>query len=157
MSTPPPAEAASAAYQLAADQPGEMSEGKRRAILIGAGVGALIVVGLLIWAAFALIARPALAASVRDVFIIAMALEFLLIGVAMVVLIVQLAVLTNMIQHEIKPILDSTNETVNTLRGTTAFLSENLVGPVVKLNAYMAGFAQVVDSLGMLGRFGRRK
>ena len=81
----------------------------------------------------------------------------LMIGVAMVVLIFQLAVLTNMLQHEIKPILDSTNETVNTLRGTTAFLSENLVAPVVKLNAYMAGLAQVADSLGALGRFGRRK
>jgi hypothetical protein len=134
-----------------------MSEGQRRALLIGGGVVALILVIAAIAGAFALIQRPALAASVRDVFIIAMALEFLLIGVAMVVLIIQLAVLTNMLQHEIKPILDSTNETVNTLRGTTAFLSENLVGPVVKLNAYMAGFAQVLDSLGTLGRFGRRK
>jgi predicted tellurium resistance membrane protein TerC len=134
-----------------------MSEGQRRALLIGGVVVALILVIAAIAGAFALIQRPALAASVRDVFIIAMALEFLLIGVAMVVLIVQLAVLTNMLQHEIKPILDSTNETVNTLRGTTAFLSENLVGPVVKLNVYMAGFAQVLDSLGTLGRFGRRK
>jgi len=69
----------------------------------------------------------------------------------------QLAVLTNMLQHEIKPILDSTNETINTVRGTTTFLSENLVEPVVKLNSYLAAFTQVVDSLGALGRFGRRK
>ena len=134
-----------------------MSEGQRRALLIGGGIAAVIVLIALIAGGVYLIQRPALAASFRDVFIIAMALEFLLIGFAMIVLIVQVAVLTNMLQHEIKPILDSTNETVNTLRGTTAFLSENLVGPVVKLNAYMAGFAQVIDSLGMLGRFGRRK
>ncbi|MEP7356660.1 MAG: hypothetical protein ABI847_05430 [Anaerolineales bacterium] len=134
-----------------------MSEGQRRALLIGGGIFAVLLVIAAVVGAIALIQRPALAASVRDVFIIAMALEFLLIGVAMVVLIFQLAVLTNMLQHEIKPILDSTNETVNTLRGTTAFLSENLVGPVVKLNSYMAAVAQVADSLGMLGRFGRRK
>jgi hypothetical protein len=155
-SQPPPSAPVSYPPVAAAPQEG-MSEGQRKALLIGGGVVALALVVLAIWAAFALIARPALAASVRDVFIIAMALEFLFVGFAMVVLIVQLAVLTNMLQHEIKPILDSTNETVNTLRGTTAFLSENLVGPVVKLNAYMAGFAQVLDSLGMLGRFGRRK
>ena len=139
------------------DAPAEMSEGQKRALLIGGGVVALILVIAAIVGAIALIQRPALAASVRDVFIIAMALEFLLIGVAMVVLIVQLAVLTNMLQHEIKPILDSTNDTVNTLRGTTEFLSENLVGPVVKLNSYMAAVAQVANSLGVLGRFGRRK
>ena len=31
------------------------------------------------------------------------------------------------------------------------------IEPVVKLNSYMAAVAQVVDSLGTLGRFGRRK
>ena len=157
MSTQPPVVAPASVNQPASVPPEGMSEGQRRALLIGGGIAALILVIAAIVGAYALIQRPALAASVRDVFIIAMALEFLLIGFAMVVLIIQLAVLTNMIQHEIKPILDSTNETVNTLRGTTAFLSENLVGPVVKLNAYMAGFAQVLDSIGMLGRFGRRK
>ena len=134
-----------------------MSEGQKRGLLIGGAAVALILVVGAIWAAVALIQRPDVAASVRDVFIIFMALEFMVIGVALVVLIFQLAVLTNMLQHEIKPILDSTNETVNTLRGTTAFLSENLVEPVVKLNSYMAAVAQVADSLGMLGRFGKRK
>ena len=46
---------------------------------------------------------------------------------------------------------------MNTIRGTTTFLSENLVEPVVKLNTYLAAITQVVDSLGTLGRFGRRK
>lgn len=143
--------------QPAAEPSGSMSDGQKRALLIGGVVVALLLVVGAVWAAFALISRPDLAASVRDVFIIFMALEFMVIGVALVVLIFQLAVLTNMLQHEIKPILDSTNETVNTLRGTTAFLSENLVEPVVKLNSYLAAVAQVADSLGMLGRFGKRK
>jgi predicted tellurium resistance membrane protein TerC len=134
-----------------------MSEGQRRAILIGVVVGVVVIVAALIAAAFWLVANPSIAASVRDVFIIFMGLVFCLIGAALVILIFQLAVLTNMLQHEIKPILDSTNETVNTLRGTTTFISENLVEPIVKLNAYMAAMAQVVDSLGALGRFGRKR
>jgi hypothetical protein len=134
-----------------------LSDGQKRGILIGVIVGLVAIVALYIWGAIALVNRPSLAASLRDVFIIFMALEFLIIGIALVVLIFQLAVLTNMLQHEIKPILDSTNETVNTVRGTTVFISENLVQPIVKLNAYVAAIAQVADTLGTLGRFGRKR
>lgn len=133
------------------------TEGQRKAIAIGAVVVlVLLIVGALV-AAFWLVQNPTQAASVRDVFIIFMALEFMLIGVALVILMVQLAVLTNMLQHEIKPILQSTNETLNTVRGTTAFLSENLVDPVIKMNAALAAMAQVLDSLSVFGRFGRKK
>jgi uncharacterized membrane protein len=129
---------------------------QRTIIIVVAVVAVIIIVGLIAGAIF-LVNNPATAANVRDVMIIFMALEFVVIGAALVVLMFQLAVLTNMLQHEIKPILDSTNETINTIRGTTTFLSENLVEPVVKLNSYLAAITQVVDSLGMLGRFGRRK
>jgi hypothetical protein len=85
--------------------------------------------------------------KIRDVFIIFMALESFIIGVVLVVLIVQLAVLINLIQNEIKPILQATNETVNTLKGTTTFLSDNLSEPVIKLNEYMAGLAKFFEVL----------
>jgi hypothetical protein len=136
---------------------GGLSEGQKRGLLIGLGVLVVLLIAAAVAGAIFLVNRPDLAASVRDVFIIFMALEFMVIGVALVILIFQLAVLTNMLQHEIKPILDSTSETINTVRGTTTFISENLVEPIVKLNSYMAAIAQVVDSLGALGRFGRRK
>ena len=84
-------------------------------------------------------------ARVRDIFIIFMALESLVLGVGLVILIVQLATLINLIQNEVKPILDSTNETVNNLRGTTQFLSNNLVEPVLKLNEYLAGLRKFFD------------
>jgi hypothetical protein len=88
-------------------------------------------------------------ARIRDVFIIFMALESLLIGFVLVILIVQLARLMNLIQNEVKPILDSTNETVNNLRGTTAFLSANLVEPVIKLNEYLAALQKFTEILGI--------
>ncbi len=134
-----------------------LTEGQQRLIAIAAIVVVVLIVAGAVWIALALVGNPVVASSVRDVAIIFMALVFLLIGVALVILVVQLAVLTNMLRHEIKPILDSTNETVNTLRGTTVFISENLVEPIVKLNAYVAAIAQVVDSLGALGRFGRKR
>ncbi len=110
----------------------------------------LIIVALLVLASvivgLVLLLQPGTdTARVRDIFIIFMALEFLLIGIVMIVLIVQLARLTLLLQNEIKPILDSTNETANTLRGTTAFLSEHLVEPVLKMNQYLAGLSRITD------------
>lgn len=124
---------------------GEIDEAtQRRYIIIAVVVGVLLLAGLIAAVVF-LIADPARTETIRDIFIILMAFESLVIGVALIVLIVQLARLTNLLQHEIRPILSSTNETVNTLRGTTAFLSENLVDPVLKLNSYLAAIMQVVN------------
>ena len=125
--------------ELQAEKP--QSGGKKVAIAIsGLVLLALIVTGLV------LLLQPGTdTARVRDIFIIFMALEFLLVGGMMVILIVQLARLTLLLQNEIKPILDSTNETANTLRGTTAFLSEHLVEPVLKLNQYMAGLNRILS------------
>jgi len=85
--------------------------------------------------------------QIRDVFIIFMALETLVVGVALVILIVQLAVLTNLLQNEVKPILDSTSEAVNTLKGTVRFVSDNLTEPVIKLNEKLAMGKRFIDLL----------
>jgi amino acid permease len=76
-----------------------------------------------------------------------MALESFIIGLALIILIVQLATLINLLQNEIKPILNSTSETVNTLRGTATFLSDNLAEPVIKLNETVAVIRRLVDFL----------
>jgi hypothetical protein len=122
---------------------------RQRWIMAGILAGVVILVAVMVWAIIALSSNPAAAANVRDIFIIFMALESLLIGAALVVLIIQLASLINLLQNEVKPILKSTNETVNTLRGTSAFLSENLVEPVIKLNSYLAGLKKLFDLFGV--------
>lgn len=134
-----------------------LTEGQKRAIIIGVVVLAILVMVGAIWAAIALVNSPAAAATWRDVFIIFMALEAMLIGIALFVLIMQLAVLTNMLKHEIKPILESTNETVNAVRGTTLFVSENLVEPIMKLNGYVAGIVRMAEVISSFGGLGRQK
>ena len=89
---------------------------------------------------------------IANVFIIFMALQSLFLGLTMIILIIQLARLINLLQNEIAPILESTNETVNTLRGTSEFLSDNLVEPVIKGNEQMAGVRQLFVALGLLRR-----
>jgi hypothetical protein len=123
---------------------GTEAQKKRGAIVLG--VVAFIIVALIIVAAVLLIrSSNETTGRIRDVFIILMALESLVIGAALVILIVQLATLINLLQNEVKPIIQSTNETVNTLRGTVTFLSDNLSEPVIKLNAYLAGLKSFLD------------
>ena len=103
---------------------------------------------------YTLIFQPANIALLRDVVIIFLAFESILGGLVLVLLLIQLARLTSLIQDEIKPILDSTNDTVHTLQGTTKFLSNNLVDPVIKASS---SFAAVREALSWLrsGRKGR--
>jgi len=84
--------------------------------------------------------------QIRDIFLIFMALESLIIGVALVILIVQLATLINLLQNEIRPIINSTSETVNTLKGTAQFLSDNLAEPVIKINSFAAKLKRLFKS-----------
>lgn len=131
-----------------------MSEGQKKGLIIAVVVFIVILIatGLGIW----ILLQPTTdTAKIRDVFIIFMALQSLLTGLTLVVLMVQLARLINLLNNEIKPILDSTNTTISNLRGTTIFLSDNLVEPVIKLNEYMAGFSQLISVIG-LGKKARR-
>jgi len=122
---------------------------KMRRILIGVSIGAVILLILLGVAIFFLLQPGTPTDRIRDIFIIVVALESLVIGVAMVVLVLQLASLINLLQNEIRPILHATNETVNTLRGTAEFLGESVVEPVIKLNGYMAGLYRMLELMGV--------
>ena len=85
--------------------------------------------------------------DVRDVFIILLALESLIVVGLLIWLILELRGLTNLLKNEIKPILTSAQETVSTVRGTTNFVSNNMVAPIIKAQSYMAGFRAIVDTL----------
>ncbi|HPH94876.1 MAG TPA: hypothetical protein PKW33_01410 [Anaerolineaceae bacterium] len=131
---PPPAQAAAEA---------ESGISMRQKIIIG--VVALVLLAAFILSIVYLMNPSSPTSTIRDIFIIFMALESLVIGVVLVILCIQLAILINLLQNEIKPILNSTNETVSTLRGTVTFLSDNLAEPVIKLNEYMAGLKKFID------------
>lgn len=110
---------------------------------------AIVVVLVLLGVAIFFLLQPATPTErIRDVFIIVVALESLVIGVALIILIIQLASLINLLQNEVRPILTATNETVNNLRGTAEFLGENMVEPVIKLNGYLAGMSRVIELMG---------
>lgn len=134
----------------APQQPDTELTPEQKRIAIIAALAALVTVVGIVFAVIFMMSNPAQTTVIRDIFIIFMAAESLFIGFALIVLMVQLARLTNLLQHEIKPILESTNETVNTVRGTTIFVSENLVEPIVKLNGYLTALGKFLDLLNIV-------
>ena len=143
--TPPPAP------HLTPEQVAELREQERKQKLILTSVitGIIFLLILIIVAISYLMLPTTPTDKIRDVFIIVVALESLVIGVALIVLIIQLASLINLMQNEVRPILIATNETVNTLRGTVEFLGEEVIEPVMKLSGYLAGLNRMLELMGI--------
>lgn len=112
-------------------------------LALGVLVVAIVLIGLVLLA----MAYPAGTATVRDIMIIAMAFFSLLIALALIALIYQIAMLTLLLREEIKPLLESANETMDTLRGTTAFMSENIVEPAIQVSSTVSGVRRVLQAL----------
>jgi ABC-type spermidine/putrescine transport system permease subunit II len=134
-----------------AEEPSQPSDSRRTVVLVAAiGLGIVllaVVIGLLAW----LVGNPATAEALRDAVIVMIALESIITGVAVIVLIVQIARLTALLQNEVKPLLEASNETLRTVRGTTTFLSNNMVRPVVRLSGAAAAVRRAIELIG-LGR-----
>lgn len=128
---------------------GQEAERRQRTIVITAIIFLIVLIAGIVAAVIGLLQPNTPTDKIRDIFIIFMALESLLIGIALIVLIVQFASLINLLQNEVRPILDATNDTVNHLRGTAEFLGENVVEPVIKLNGYLAGMQRMLELFGV--------
>ncbi len=109
-------------------------------------IALLMVAGLTLLGVF-LLRNPGLTRTLRDLVIIAFVLEILVMGVALIVLTVQLARLLHLLRHEIKPILEQASDTIGTLRGTAQLVSENLAAPVVKISSTLAGALRFLKML----------
>jgi hypothetical protein len=116
-------------------------------MVVGIVVGAVLGLVVLGGGGYLLIKNPETTAVLRDVFIIVLALESIVVGALLSILIFQIQNLTRLLQEEIKPILDSTNETVSTVRGTTTFVSENVVSPMIEAASYVSAVRKVLELL----------
>lgn len=120
---------------------------QQRLLVAGLVIGGLVALAAVIAAVIFLLADPARTATIRDILVIGLAVLMLLIGLTLIILLVQVARLVNMVQNEVRPVLDSANAALNTLRGTVEFLSDNLSEPVIRLNSYLAGFRKVWETV----------
>ncbi len=127
------------------DELARLQRRRQRWMVVGFVAAIVVILAAIAAAVYGLTRDAETTSNIRDIFIIFMAFESLIIGAALVILVIQVASLINLLQNEIKPILKATTDTVNNLRGTTEFLSENLVEPVIKLNSYLAGLRKILN------------
>jgi len=113
----------------------------------------LAAIGAALWAMAAI---PGVASTVRDIAIIIVALVTIVIGLFLAILIFQLQSLISLLRNEVRPILDSTQQAVSTVRGTTSFVSDNVVSPMINVMSLVAGIGGTARAL-VRGPKGRHK
>lgn len=116
-------------------------------MILIASVLILLFIGFVIFTIWLAQTQAATIEAVRDILIIALALESCLFGVVLMLLLVMVIRLVNMLEYEIKPILEKTNETMGNLRGTTSFVSQNMVKPAIRTKVQAAGVRQAIRTL----------
>lgn len=85
--------------------------------------------------------------AIRDVAIILLAVESLVIGVLLVILLLEIRSLARLLRDEVRPILASAQETMGTVRGTTTIVSQYIVSPVARVASFIAGLREGLESL----------
>lgn len=87
---------------------------------------------------------------IRDIAIIVLALVSIIVGILLVLLILEIRNLVRVLQRDVQPILNSMNETASTVKGTTNFVSDQVVRPLAGAIGAAAGARSAVSTL--LGR-----
>ena len=82
--------------------------------------------------------------SARDIAIVVLAVESIIIGIVLVLLLWQVRQLVSLLQREVKPILDSAKQTLGTVKGTTSIVSETVVSPAIQMSSLVAGGRRAV-------------
>ncbi len=111
-------------------------------ILLGLVALALVVAFLVF-----LYMHPATAAVLRDILIIALTLQLILLTAVALFLVYRLIRLVDWLQQEVQPILQRARETVDTVYGTSAFLGRRLTRPTIEAASVAAGVAQALRTL----------
>lgn len=119
----------------------------RSYIIVGVIVAVILAVLMILGVMWLASTKSATMEALRDIMIIVLALESCVFGIVLMLLLLMMIRLVNMLEFEIKPILEKTNETLGTVRGTTTFVSDHVVQPVTKASSYVAGFRSGVRTL----------
>lgn len=89
---------------------------------------------------------------VRDIFIIVLSMVSILIALALAILVIQVAGLMNLLQTEIKPLLENLTDTANSARGTVKFVGDNVTKPLIRARGFMAGLSVFTREAGGIRR-----
>ncbi len=90
----------------------------------------------------------------RDIFIVFMALFWMMAGLLTVVLIVVLILLAlaarRVVRENVGPAVDSLKDSLDNIRGTTEFAGETVVSPIIRVYSVVRGVRSGVRAVGNL-------
>jgi hypothetical protein len=124
--------------------------------ILGAVIVIIFVVGLLLAFSGELEITALRVEYIRNLFMIVIGLEGILIIGSIAVLIIQIARLVNMLKRDVQPVLTTAQETVNTAKGTVEFVADNSVRPIIRASAFASGVGVVLRDVGGIRRAIRR-
>ncbi len=113
--------------------------------IIFLGIFILIAISAIIYMMVS--STPETSELVKNISVVLFVFSFILLAVMTILLFIQIVNLTNLMKDEVKPILRSTRETVNDIKGTVSFLGDKAVSPVIDTNAKIAGINKIIKIL----------
>jgi len=84
---------------------------------------------------------------VRDIAIVLLAIESLVVGVLLAILLGQLRALIRMLREDVEPLLDSAGDTARRVQGTVGLVTDTVVTPLVRVSSAVAGVREAINAL----------
>lgn len=128
---------------------------RAKKMIVIVSIAVVVIVALLVAAGFFLYSRPQTTTFLRDIAVIILAFETLVVIFFLGVMTVLLIYVILTLEREIKPALKATSETIYTVRGTTTFVSDTVVAPIMSVAGIVGavkGAAQAIAGLRPKGR-----
>lgn len=86
-------------------------------------------------------------AELRDLAVIILAAIFILVGLGLGVLLVMLISLIVLLRKKVVPLLDSARGTLTTIEGTSSFVSDTMVRPIIRAASFGVGMRAAIGTL----------
>ncbi|GAB4531498.1 MAG: hypothetical protein Kow0063_10820 [Anaerolineae bacterium] len=125
--------------------------GSSRTPAIIAAIVALVFLLVLVVLGILLFNNPPVAAVLRDIFIILLAIQSVFIGLLLIVAVVAIIYvalkmydLTRFIENELRPILRRADDAMRTVHSRTVFLSDSAVKPVIEVMSWGAAMKEII-------------
>ncbi len=135
------------------ERPAEVSPGlgaSRKPAIIAAVVALVILVALIVVGVL-LFNNPPAAAVLRDIFIILLGVQSIILSLLMIVAVVaiiyvalKLYDLVQFVENELRPMLQRVDDTIRTVHSRTVFISDTAVKPVIEVMSYVSAVKGVI-------------
>ena len=114
---------------------------------VGIVVGVIVSFVVLLLVLGFMLNNPVTTETLRDVSIIVLAFQSQVVLILLAILIYQLVVLIRLLRDDVRPMMKSTQETLNTVQGTATFVSERVTKPAIQASSYISGITRSASVL----------